>query len=268
MLVAAGFLAIPEAVKWNVMQVETIGRWTLVTSAPLLAFTALFVSFGIYLRMLYREVRRLNETDSLKGRFQQMRLRLFERSGSLDSSKQKSPPNGSRKEEAVEHKKRPAQPAVKPVVKEEVTEEEQSQPKGKRRWFGLRSAKPEASQQESNTAAEDDDQESGKKRRRFSLRLAPRTTGEVEAGSEINPNAQAEKTEEPKSKRRFGLAGFRRQRAAEAEAGEKSSAAVDSQRKSVDEQNPIDPDQIDWNGISKSERRRLRKQLKRQNKAA
>jgi hypothetical protein len=31
---------------------------------------------------------------------------------------------------------------------------------------------------------------------------------------------------------------------------------------------PIDPEEIDWNALSKSERRRLRKQLKRQNRAA
>ncbi len=150
MLAAVGFLAIPEAVKWNVLEVETIGRWALVTSAPLLAFTSLFLSFGIYLRMLYREVRRLDQTDSLRDRFQQMRVRVFQRSD--DDFEQEDEPTEKRGwftrrqqddvDEADEQEwedEEEAEERRQPVPKSQDSEQpDDVEPKPKRRWFGLR----------------------------------------------------------------------------------------------------------------------------------
>jgi hypothetical protein len=68
-------LVIPEAVKWNALTVESLERWIVVTCAPLLASTALFLSLGVYLRMLYREVRRIPDGESIWERFHQLHAR-------------------------------------------------------------------------------------------------------------------------------------------------------------------------------------------------
>jgi hypothetical protein len=72
MLVAFGLLAIPEAVNWNVLKVESLAIWVLVTSAPLLACTALLIALGGYLRSLYREVLKIGEPESVREKFQQL----------------------------------------------------------------------------------------------------------------------------------------------------------------------------------------------------
>ena len=84
MIVAGGLLAIPEAAKWNFIAVDTIATWTLVTSAPLLAFTMLSISLAGYLRMLYREVLQIEDGDSLAERVNQFRLRVLSRADQDD----------------------------------------------------------------------------------------------------------------------------------------------------------------------------------------
>lgn len=77
MLLAIGCFAVPIAARWDIMQVHTPLRWWLVTSAPLMAAATLAVACGAYLRKLFREVRRIDETDRLLLRFQQWRMRTF-----------------------------------------------------------------------------------------------------------------------------------------------------------------------------------------------
>lgn len=72
-------LAIPAAVHWNLLKVETLATWTLVTSAPLLSSTTVFLALGLYLRMLYREVLKVEDSATLSERFQRMRQQMFER---------------------------------------------------------------------------------------------------------------------------------------------------------------------------------------------
>ncbi len=285
MLAAAGLLAIPEAVKWNVLEVETIERWALVTSAPLLAFTALFLSFGIYLRMLYRQVRRLDETDLLKDRFQQIRLRVFQRADANeglepDSDSEVEPRKRwwrrERKEivakESIEKVSVKLVEAIEPAVKPNITEEDQAvaEPRPKRRWFGLRSARPERNDDDdsqSPDATEGQTPPTAKKRSRFSMRLKPTAA----SAPELVAEPDADESDESKPKRRFGLGGFRKQRAEQTTAESASdsrsgSNQINSARSNDNEY--IDPAGIDWNGLSKAERRRVRKQLKRQGDAA
>jgi hypothetical protein len=284
MLAAVGFLAIPEAVKWNVMQVETIGRWALVTSAPLLAFTSLFLSFGIYLRMLYREVRRLDQTDSLKDRFEQMKLRVFQRSDEAEEQEQEEEVEPRRGwfrrrpddvvEEANEQKEREeeAEEPERKSVTQKNDPDDDIEPKPKRRWFGLRAAKSEPSEDDESKDVSDveskDPRPAKKKKRRFSLRLDPSANQQS-----AEPEPEPEASEETKPKRKFGLGAFRRQRAEQTEAAQEAAASAESQssgqrRKDAADNDYIDPDTIDWNGLNKSERRRLKKQLRRQSRAA
>ncbi len=79
MLIGWSLLAIPVAAKWNFFEVNSLTRWTLVTTAPLLAITTLFLSLVGYLRLLYREVRQVEDADSMILRFQNFRERMFPR---------------------------------------------------------------------------------------------------------------------------------------------------------------------------------------------
>ena len=62
-ILTTGWLAwgILAAAVWNLISVDTVTRWTLVTSMPLLGHTLLLIGFGTYLRMLYREVRGITD---------------------------------------------------------------------------------------------------------------------------------------------------------------------------------------------------------------
>ena len=291
MLAAAGFLAIPEAVKWNFLEVTTIERWALVTSAPMLAFTALFLSFAIYLRMLYRQARRLDETDLLKDRFQQMRLRVFRRGDSSEEREDEpeQEPRSDRKRPKRWWRREPQEPTVdQPIARKfaeepnkaeapkkvvqmvddpSVIEDDDSvaEPKAKRRWFGLRRAKPTAIDQEREQPDGTSSSQApvaANKPSRFSMRLKP---AQAEQTVEVT-QATEDDSEEAKPKRRFGLGAFRKQRQEQA-IDHSSNSNSRASNDSGDDQD-IDPEGIDWNGLSKSERRRLRKQLKRQGDAA
>lgn len=52
--------AIPLAARWNLLDATTVPGWLAVTTAPLLASAAIWVSISGYLRMLFREVRGLD----------------------------------------------------------------------------------------------------------------------------------------------------------------------------------------------------------------
>ena len=100
------------------------------------------------------------------------------------------------------------------------------------------------------------------------MRLAPPASGEAE------PQAQRETSEgsdgSAGTKRRGGLGGWlRRNEAAKEESSdEPGSTANASPTRAAQQSDSVDADHIDWDSLSKAERRRLRKQLKRQNRAA
>ena len=76
-VMAWAVLAFPVAARWNVLTVDTMSRWVLVTAAPLLGSALIFVSLGGYLRLLYREVRKIDDALSIADRLAEIRLRLF-----------------------------------------------------------------------------------------------------------------------------------------------------------------------------------------------
>lgn len=319
MIVSALFFAVPEAAKWNILNVDSLPKWTLVTSASLLGSTALFLAMGCYLRMLYREVKEIGDSESIKERLQKVRLRIFQRNEEDEdewTSKEKGKSNSKSKTDGdTENEgqgrwwKRKAKPKAAKELEEEIAEEEEewyeeeeetpepepdtedaapTQKKEKRRWFGRRKTKSNA-EQDSDTECIEEKPESEpeeiepaskkkkKKRRRFSLRLSPPTSNAEQDAAEEEPasTSSAEQEEDDKPKRKRGLGWLRRKKSAEAEAesseqpeNEPVPAKQSSSSRKEAEPEPIDPDDIDWSALSKSERRRLRKQLKRQNRAA
>ena len=256
--IACALLALPEASKWQLFQVESINRWVLVTSAPLLGYTALFLAVGGYLRMLYREVRGISDEATLSQRVGSMRKKVF--TGEDDYE--------SRHEESVA--------------------DESTASQGKRRWFGLRAAKPDSIEPENDEQDEVAESASNrkKKKRRFGLRLDADEANESQTADEVEEelaeNELAEDNEAPaKTKRRFGLSW--RKKKAESVADEEEAidepdepqpepqqpaAQLAAQPAAAQSADYIDPDEIDWDSLSKSERRRLRKKIKRQGRAA
>jgi TRAP-type C4-dicarboxylate transport system permease small subunit len=69
MMLAFALLAVPLAVKWRFLEIEPGSAVTWVPSAALFSRVGLLTSVVVYLRMLYREVRRLDEKDNLRDRF-------------------------------------------------------------------------------------------------------------------------------------------------------------------------------------------------------
>lgn len=314
MVFSALFFAVPEAAKWNVLDVDSLPKWTLTTSASLLGSTALFLALGCYLRTLYREVKEIGDSESIKERLQRVRLRIFQRSeddedGSssrLESESKSKTDDETDNEQQGRWWKRKAKPKAAKNLEEEIEEEEEwydeddevSDPepeaedaapkpkKEKRSWFRRRKAKSNAEQDsDTESVAEEPEIESEaveptpkkkKKRRRFSLRLSPPTSNAEQDAEEEEPASTASAEEDKENpKRKRGLGWLRRRKTAEAEAElpeESEHKPVQTKQPSSSkkeaEPEPIDPDDIDWSALSKSERRRLRKQLKRQNRAA
>ena len=295
MILACLLFAIPESAKWNVMEVDSISSWTLATSAPLLGCTALLIALGSYLRMLYREVKEIGENDSIRNRFETMRLRLFKRPEQCNDEAEPVSEHSRRwwqrkPEEKPQTNANDSQDQRETVSEEKPKSENPSpdtkdmSPRGKRRWFGLRKAevKPETTpaSKQSKKEKENPAKPAKKKRRRFSMRLSPPLEANQEESSDEEPrNAPQPDNEEPtpsdtKSKR--GLGWLRRKKSSDPQKSAKSSQqpqqepsreTPDSEHESP-ESDSINPDDIDWSTMSKAERRRIRKQLKRQNRAA
>ncbi|MCM2370110.1 hypothetical protein [Aporhodopirellula aestuarii] len=117
-LMVIGWLltTIPIAVDWNILVPETNLRWTIVTSAPLLAVSFWFAATVTYLRTLYYEVRGLEPSAGFVRRFTETFTRRSETDGEDDS-------------EAT-----PPRPRDKDADDNSATSKNKS---GKRRWFGL-----------------------------------------------------------------------------------------------------------------------------------
>jgi hypothetical protein len=65
MLAAIVGFALPMSARWNLLDANTVTGWLTVTTSPLLAAAALWISIGSYLRMLFREVRGLDHAAAV-----------------------------------------------------------------------------------------------------------------------------------------------------------------------------------------------------------
>ena len=294
-LIAGGLLALPEATKWQLIEVETIQRWAMITAAPLLGYTALFLGLGGYLRMLYREVRGIKGEETLARRWQSYREEVAARKEEELEAKRALAESSPRKrrraaakpveEEYVEEEEYEEEVAEQELAEQsepDVEEQEETPPRKRRRWFGLRAAKAPASQvnddqeqpEEDEPVAEEPSRRK-KKKRRLGIRLDPQENEETPA----EVDASNEEQETPTRKKRgFGLSWRKKKpKVEDVDSEVEEPQGVSEQEQAVIEQpaaaapagnEELDPDDIDWNALSKSERRRLRKKLKRQGRAA
>ena len=286
LLVSCVMFAIPEAVKWNILKVESMGYWTLATTAPILGCTSLLISMLTYLRMLYRDVKQV-EQGSLMDQFHQLRMKLFRPWETENDENAKgefsatTSQRGTQGNESNSKRKRQAKPTVDTEghnIKQD-RKTAKSDSGMKRRWFGLRKAKAAAGATASNTktdtqAKKSPPDETRKKRRRSSLILKPRSTTSNQRSTSNPPGDTSTSTDV----QRKGLFGWRRkQDTIDSESStQKNPSKPPQTTEQVREQKehpspqdePIATGNIDWASMSKAERRRLRKQLKRQKRAA
>lgn len=344
MLGAAGFLALPEAGHWRFIDVTTPLRSTIIMSAPLIGYSLFLSACITYLRQLYRQARNLPEEPILE-KIKAIPLTVFR----PDEERYDDEPDEPVHEDDVPGKKKrswfrrrgrqendletnPKQDiddwqddqaasdeeeieAEDTPVNEEPEAEEESKDRPKRRWFGLRKAKPIAddagddeddetleNNEHADSGGETDDESSKPKKKGWfsSFRLRPdRTIEDDEEESDVEnelvdePSGQTEDPDEEVRPKK-GLMGWlsrKNKTASDVESDDESSdveeqpanAAQAARHQSAQDAKPahparqsqpssdeddIDPDDIDWNSMSKSERRRLRKKLKRMGKAA
>lgn len=290
LLFACGFLLIPQAARWNVMAVDSVWRWTAVTSAPVMATTAIFVAMGAYLRSLYREVREIEDPVSISERLGGFSLRFWSLRFWL--RRQSDDPSA----EPVEVAK-PTPPRKQQVVAKEPEPdlETKTVEKPRRRWFGLRAAKSVAPADEGalpvdapepvvaqepaaqEPAAQDDAEPAEPKRGWFSRRRKA-TADEVAQQETAEPDEPAETDASPDEaapKKSGGIGGWFSRKKSDAVVDGNTDANESSVAESDEEDaddggngETIDEDSIDWNNLSKAEKRRMKKQLRRQDRAA
>lgn len=273
MILAIATFALPEAANWNILQVDTLFRWVAVTSAPLIGCTALSISLVAYLRMLYREVQQIEEHDSLTERFQQMRLRVFQRSEASDSEANEPQTEERSKQRPGRHKASAAKKEVSENSEEggePIADQDDKTRSTGRRWFGLRRAKADTVDSTKPAEEESESKPTPKKQGRFSMR---RKRGSSESTDDQDPRTDDESAQQPEEKNaRVGRNWLGRRKKAEPEPTDEetlnSAESTPPANSAASESQPVDPEEIDWDSMSKAERRRLRKQLKRQNRAA
>ena len=276
-------------------------RWTLVTTAPLLGVTTLFLSLVGYLRLLYREVRRVEDSVSLSFRLQSFSGRVFngdkgeEPEASQDDEEPKrrwwhrrekttgedTPTKPSRAElREAARAKAAAEKAQRDAKRAEQAAEKAAE----------KAAAAEAAKMAKQAAAADADEtettEPSAKRGWFGRRAAKRETStpEPELASTTRstsvPDQRDEATPTP-DKKRSGLSGwFSKKQPADAEgsAGDIANEAnpqrssspqpARSSDNSDDDDDQSGDDNADYSGMSKAERRRLRKLQRRGGNAA
>ncbi|TWU37867.1 hypothetical protein Q31b_46560 [Novipirellula aureliae] len=263
------FLAIPASANWNFISVDTLNKWTVVTCLPLVASATLFASLGGYLRMLVRQVRKLDEKDSIADRLEEFKQKWLTRSKDSNVEEQPSEKTGPRKPEPRLTKQ--AEPT--PTLEADAVDEPA---KKKRRWFGLRAAKTESTPNADTDSAASDEEpakhddladdlalpeasggDAGIKKRRFSLGFLKRKPKSPAATDEEASDGLADEDEAPVAAAQPRKPPLQANRRRQEDLGDS------------DDGNPsVQQEDVDWDSLSKTERRRLRKQLKRQGRAA
>jgi len=320
---------IPEAVQWNILKVESAGDWTLATTAPMLGCTTLLIAMLTYLRMLYREVKQVEDV-SMMDRLQQFKTNLFlshsneEETSSTpsdgtvaevktkrrwwqrnkadhrvnpeteqDGSPTPTQQNGNAKRDTKKKNKTAAKTAAvkenvvnENTVDEDIDQSPESLPaKHKRRWFGLRG--PKASGGETGTQSEPEEtsaaEETSEHTENANKRTRASSRSKATASTPTQGTDAADTEPDPADKKtpRKGLMGWRRKKTSEqqdeteTEAPQPQSQQAPTASKSAPPKpqhdsgdQSVEEDDIDWTSMSKAQRRRVRKQMKRQNKAA
>ena len=299
-LASATLLTFSEAAAWNMVQIDTPAKSTLVTAAPMLAFTSFLIATTAYLRLLYRQARNIAEGEPLRQRVSNWASELFARDdepiAELEEVEFARPdavavmrPSDSQ-QKAAPARRRPstAEPAVEPPAEKvgekaassakEESREHGRDAKPKRGWFGSRKSTKATNEEEGDagetapeeTGARDEAGEQKKpKKGWFSLRLRPQVAKSDDSETP-EPEATAEEEEVPSDppKKQRGLGGFFARKKVDPETEPEDQVAESTTTRPANPSadlvgDELDPDDIDWSSMSKSERRRMRKRLKR-----
>ncbi|MCP4503142.1 MAG: hypothetical protein GY822_24665, partial [Deltaproteobacteria bacterium] len=198
------------------------------------------------------------------------------------------------KRDTKKQKKAAAETATvkKNVANEDLAEEENDQTqqkpvsaKNKRRWFGLKGRKTSSSESggqsetEENSADEQTSERAGNPNKRTRSSSRSKTTASTPTQRTDAADTEVDPADEKAPRK--GLMGWRRKKTnkpqgeTESESPKPPSQQSPAASKSTPSSTQHDEgdqageeDDIDWNSMSKAQRRRLRKQMKRQNKAA
>lgn len=291
--ISACLALLPISVHLRFLQAEHHLAKVLLAAAPLTATVGLWLALLTYLRVLYREVKQIEDNGlSLRISLPKFSLRQWWSNGPVEP--QSTP---ERKESVVGSTRRKATSIAKPSASEPVTsargraenrngEAERSgadqavKPEDSRRRtprfklprisLSLRKkrasqASPDNRDDEPGAAQRPPDAKAARgkpeaataeqttpRKRRFGMSF-PRLRGGSGRSSETPPEDAAAMSKQPQS-----------------EVGNAAAANQNSNHRSQPTmpETDIDPSTIDWGSLNKSERRRLKRQIERQNKAA
>jgi hypothetical protein len=305
MLLTAGTLIlIPETSRWNVSQLDS---WIVLT-VPTLAASAFVIGLLAYLRLLYREVRDIQDGPSMSQWLRQMKWSIISKDDSqaTEEPELEAPRRSSKKRAAAQEQ----------AAEENEVETAKRGLFARLPWFGRRDqdndGQPTARQQRAaaklaatqeaeakKAAKQQEAREQAERKQAEHKQAAQREAAQKQAA--LQPSAQkqviqkqpqpqtatadpAELDEQVQSEpkpRRFGLGRFFKGKSqSPAETLEKdehpqfqpiSDQSEDDDEfdgENLDDGENVDPDSVEWATLNRSDKRRLKKQLRRQGRAA
>lgn len=310
MSVAVACWCAPLLGYWKLYQVDGFRGWMTITTTPLIAAATFWVATGAYLRMLFRDVRGLNQIteDSAVEPVKRSQRRSTDDELADDEPRgwfgwfRKSKPEAGEPADAPE-KRRKRMAVVRQDEERSDDRVDTSQTAKsnhaaapKRRWLGLRGAakeepKPAAKAAPAKEPASPSDQTGKPKRSWLGFRKSAGAAAEPETKPVSKPaaTAAAKDAAAPTPAKKSGLGGWlSRGKAADGETtaasanrgpaaptGVKSSATTVNKpaqsaayASSDDNSDDYDEDEGESSSMSKAERRRLRKEARRNGRAA
>lgn len=302
MVAAACCFAIPLASRWGVISSDTPTRWFIVTCSPLMAAATLWIACGAYLRRLFREVRRLDEEDLFSLRLQQWQQRIASRflggenaSPALSANaasaekvvKPKAAVDGGKTAKATKSTPRSVQAADSGADSgdtEPVAGTEPGEGKSKRRWSlwprrrqrDRADSQPNPEVKEPSTTSKPDNQQPVSKAPAPELKKPAGNADESAQPAEVKPRAkgnllgrwfakrkESETTDPTAAEQPTKTTAASQTRAATPPRQDDRHSGGDAQSDVDPQDDPADDSDIDWSSMSKAERRRLRRELKR-----
>lgn len=279
-LLTAGFAAaLPETVRWHLWTIESSTTWVIVTAAPVWTTMLACIAVTAYLRTVYRDVLEIEDSVSFKIALPSWPRLLTANVQSISNESTDGGPQFKSDNQDEADREQTSKPNQSP---------EQNLP-SKSSWFSR--SKRREKDMGSTAGAENVPAKSD-------AAIQPAATSRVQSAA-TNPSRSssdndgaAESTSASSQPRRFGLSRFLKGRSASADdpstdEGDDSgsspsrakvskpvhpSAAADqsttTSQDSASDEAMLNEEDVNWDSLNKSDRRRLRKQLKRQGRAA
>jgi hypothetical protein len=279
LMTASVLILIPETVRWNV---STLGPWIVLT-APTLAATTYVIGLLAYLRVLYREVRDIQDGPSMGQRLRKMKWSIVSKEESEeDEEPQSDAPRRVQQKRgaALQHDAEVAEPDDAKTAKRGLLT--------RLVWFGRRKSsndgQPTARQQ--RAAAKLAASQAAQAKKAAQIQASRALSEQKLAAKKQAEQKQAEQKQddpvanEPKPQR-FGLGRFfkspsqskvetseKDQRPPFEPISDESEDNDESYSDHLEDPENVDPDSAQGETLNRSDKRRLKKQLRRQGRAA